>query len=439
MTKPKHNTKPLTFSELIEYFRSVISDFPDARTGSNKQYSIEDAALGAFSVFFTQNSSFLAFQKYMQETKGKNNAQSLFGIFKIPSDNQIRNLLDVVSPSYVFPVFSYIFKGLEKTGHIDTFRSYNNDLLFALDATQFFSSNKIHCKNCTQKNHKGDITYSHSVITPVIVAPGNNKVIALEPEFITPQDGHRKQDCENAAAKRWLQQYAQQYKDLGIAILGDDLYCKQPLCELILKKGFNFILVCKPDSHKTLYEWVAGHEIQKVIIKRWTGKRHEIDIYRFVNQVPLRDSDDALKVNWCELTTTLEDGTILFRNAFATNHEITKTNVAKIVKDGRARWKIENENNNTLKTKGYNFEHNYGHGKNYLSSLLATLNILALLFHTLLDIMDKKYRLIRIKLPTRKTFFDDIRALTRYIYFDNWDDILDFMMRGLEIKAIDSS
>ncbi len=95
----------------------------------------------------------------MQETKGKNNAQSLFGIFKIPSDNQIRNLLDVVSPSYVFPVFSYIFKGLEKTGHIDKFRSYNNDLLIALDATQFFSSNKIYCKNCTQKNQKGDILY----------------------------------------------------------------------------------------------------------------------------------------------------------------------------------------------------------------------------------------------------------------------------------------
>jgi len=417
----------------------VIKGFPDTRTGSNKQYSVEDAALGAFSLFFTQNPSFLAFQRYMQETKGKNNAQSLFGMFKIPSDNQIRNLLDLVSPSYLFPVFSYIFKGLEAAGHIDMFRSYNNDLLIALDATQFFSSNKIHCKNCTQKKYKGDILYSHSVITPVIVAPGNNKVIALEPEFITPQDGHKKQDCENTAAKRWLQQHAHQYNDLGITILGDDLYCKQPLCELILKEGFNFILVCKPDSHKTLYEWIAGQEIQKVVVKRWTGKRREIDIYRFVNQVPLRDSDDALNVNWCELTTTLEEGTILFRNAFATNHEITKTNVAKIVKDGRTRWKVENENNNTLKTKGYNLEHNYGHGNKYLSNILATFNILAFLFHTLLDIMDKKYHLIRAKLPTRKTFFNDIRALTRYMYFNSWDDILDFMMKGLKIKAFDTS
>jgi hypothetical protein len=46
------------------------------------------------------------------------------------------------------------------------------------------------------------------------------------------------------------------------------------------------------------------------------------------------------------------------------------------------------ENNNTLKTKGYNLEHNYGHGKRHLSSLLATLNLLAFLFHTALDLVD---------------------------------------------------
>jgi hypothetical protein len=44
-------------------------------------------------VFFTQSPSFLAFQKYMQKNKGVNNAQSLFGIQKIPSDNHIRDAL----------------------------------------------------------------------------------------------------------------------------------------------------------------------------------------------------------------------------------------------------------------------------------------------------------------------------------------------------------
>lgn len=94
---------------------------------------------------------------------------------------------------------------------------------------------------------------------------------------------------------------------------------------------------------------------------------------------------------------------------------------------------VENENNNTLKTKGYNLEHNVGHGKQHLSSLLATLNILSLLFHTLLELLDLKYKLLRSHLPTPKTFFDDLRALTRYMYFDSWDHLLTFMLEGLEL------
>jgi hypothetical protein len=48
---------------------------------------------------------------------------------------------------------------------------------------------------------------------------------------------------------------------------------------------------------------------------------------------------------------------------------------SRSTRDGRARWKVENENNNTLKTKGYSLTHNFGHGKHYLSALLATFEI----------------------------------------------------------------
>lgn len=105
-------------------------------------------------------------------------------------------------------------------------------------------------------------------------------------------------------------------------------------------------------------------------------------------------------------------------------------NVAAVVAAGRARWKIENENNNTLKTKGYRFEHNYGHGEQYLSSLLATLIMLAYLLHTLLDLMDDKFCLLRQILPSRKRLFDDMKALTTYLCFDSWEHLLDFMLEG---------
>jgi hypothetical protein len=435
--------KKFTFDSVIDFFRKTVQDLPDSRTGDNTSYTIEDAALAAFSIFFTQSPSFLAFQKSMQQNKGKNNAQSLFGVLNIPSDNQIKNLLDPISPTYLFPIFSYIFHGLNDMGYLDSYRSYNENLLLALDGVQYFSSKSIHCENCNKKEHQnGSITYSHSVVTPVIVAPGNNNVIALQPEFITPQDGHKKQDCENAAAKRWIRQHSQEYSQFGFTILGDDLYCKQPLCKLMLEHGFDFILICKPDSHKTLYQWIEGldsSDINTFRVKRWTGKRHEIDTYRFINNVPLKDAADALHVNWCELTTTLSDGQIIYKNAFATNFNIHKGNVEEIVANGRARWKIENENNNVLKNRGYHLGHNFGHGNKHLSSLLVTFNLLAFLFHTLLEQVDKKYKLVRDNLPARQTFFDDIRALTRYLYFDNWEALLDFMIRGLELEPPDTS
>ena len=89
----------------------------------------------------------------------------------------------------------------------------------------------------------------------------------------------------------------------------------------------------------------------------------------------LRDGDDALLVNWCELTTTDESGNVLYHNTFVTNLALDDRKVLEVVAAGRCRWKIENENNNTLKTKGYHFEHNYGHGQQYLSSVLASLII----------------------------------------------------------------
>jgi len=435
--------RPPTFNHLVAFFRSTVERFPDERTGNNVIYSIGDAAMGAFSVFFTQSPSFLDSQRNLEVTQGCSNARSLFGMTRTPSDNHIRNLLDPIPAGTVFPVFSHAVDALHELGLLEPYRSTNGDLLVALDGTQYFSSSKIHCDQCSVKRHRnGTVTYSHTAVTPVIVAPGNPRVIPLEPEFVTPQDGHEKQDCENAATKRWMSVRGARYAALGVTVLGDDLYCKQPLCEAFIREGLNFILVCKPDSHKTLYEWVAGlaatGDVRMIEVERRKGKHRYTDTYRFANRLPLRDGEGALDVDWCELTTTRDDGKILYKNAFATNHSITATNVADVVRDGRARWKVENENNNTLKTKGYHLTHNFGHGEKHLSSLLATFNLLAFLFHTLLDLMDSRYRCIRGFLP-RKRFFNDLRALTCYLCFDSWDTLMAFMVEKLELDVPNTS
>jgi len=425
----------LTFSDVVKQLRTTFETFHDRRQGSNTRYTMTDAGLSAFSVFFMQSPSFLDFQRTMQETQGKNNAQTLFGAFQIPTDNHIRSLLDAVEPATVYPLFDFVFDGFQRAGVIDAFRTTDNRLLLALDGTQYFSSQKLQSSCCSCKTHSsGKVSYSHTVVTPVLVKPGCDKVIPLAPEFIRPQDGHEKQDCEINASLRWLENRGSQYAALGTTVLGDDLYCHEPFCRALLSTGLEFILVCKPLSHKTLYEWVddlgRNGQVKSVERTRWTGKRHEKDSYRYVSAVPLRNTDDALTVNWCEITTRTADGKVLYRNAFTTSLAVDDANVAEVVASGRARWKIENENNNTLKTKGYRFEHNFGHGEQYLSSLLATLILLAYLLHTLLDLMDDRFCLLRQKLPSRKRLFDDMKALTTYLCFDSWERLLDFMLEG---------
>ena len=189
--------KGSAFRTLIGYLEKAIESFPDRRTGHNCLYTIRDTALSAFSVFHTQFPSFLSHQQMMQEERGTNNAKTLYGISKIPTDTCIRMLLDPVAPEYCFSVFTDVQTLLEKTGKLkQEYRTAQDTYLLALDGTWFHSSETIHCDECSVKEHRdGRRTYYHSAITPVFVRAGTNRVIAVEPEFIRPQDGERKQDC----------------------------------------------------------------------------------------------------------------------------------------------------------------------------------------------------------------------------------------------------
>ncbi len=427
--------------QLMKELRQIFEGVPDLRRGKNSQYEMADAGLGAFSVFFTQSASFLEHQEEMKRKKGRSNAESLFGMVNIPSDNHIRSLLDPVLPKLIAPMYRIIYQGLERTGILEPFRSYANSLLIAMDGTEYFSSKKIHCPNCSHRELVNEKTnYFHSVLTPVIVQAGNENVISLEPEFITPQDGHEKQDCEIEAGKRWISTYGEYYAERNVTILGDDLFSRQPFCQALKDQKMHFILVCKPDSHPHLYESVAFLAVQGVLgtyhKRHWSGKYGEIHTYRYANHLPLCGDKDALQVNWAEVTITHEEtGEVIYKNAFVTDFHILETSLEAIVRDGRARWKIENENNNILKTKGYHLEHNFGHGNQYLSSLLLSLNLLAFLFHTVLDLVDEKYRLLRQTLRKRQKFFQDMETLLRYFLFDSWDDLLSFMCQGLELDT----
>lgn len=383
----KKKTPHIEPSQLIEILRQELNELPDKRTGKNIKYQIAEAVMAAFSVFFTQLPSFLEHQRFMKQHKGKDNASSLFVLEEIPSDNQIRTLLDPVPAKTVFPTFKKLFQWLDENQLINQFKYLENQILVAFDGTQYYCSKKIYCPHCNHRNHRnGETSYYHQVTTPVIVSPNKKQVINLEPEFIRKQDGKTKQDCENIAVKRWLLRNPNKGEKNHITLLGDDLYSRQPICELALKQEYNFIFVALSSSHKSLYEWLdfleKNGEIKKGEIKKYEKGKPVIYRYKYVNNVPIREAKPSLMVNWYEVKVIdLVKNKVIYHNSFITNHKLKEENILEMIKGGRTRWKVENEGNNILKNQGYNFEHNFGHGQENLSEMLLTLNLIGFLFH----------------------------------------------------------
>lgn len=429
-------SNPLSFKALTDAVASVFDAQFDGRQATKTKYALSDAGLAAFSVFFTQSPSFLAYQRDMQRRKGTSNACTLFGMERIPSDTHIRNLLDPLPPETFFVLFRHALRELQRAKVLDRFKTKSGQWLLALDGTEHFSSENIGCSKCSKRRlANGKVRYSHSLVMPLLVSPEQSEVVSLEPAFILAQDGEEKQDCEIKAAGRWLKEQAVHYQLKDAIVLGDDLYCHQPYCQAVLAQTMNFILVCKPDSHKTLYEYLALHPPEELWLRRWNGCYGEVWHYRFANGLPLRDGEGALGVNWCELSIYHEaTGDLIFHNSFATNLSLSADTVEDVVAWGRCRWKVENEGNNVLKTKGYHFEHNYGHGEDHLSSVLLTLLLFAFLCHTIFALTLPAYQQVRHALGRRDTFFHDIRALTRYHLFRDWQHLLDFMVEGLDLS-----
>ena len=410
--------------ERIAELSVVCAGLPDRRRGplTDRAYKMADIGLSAFSLFFMGSPSFLAHQRNLAQGQGRSNCQTLFGIAAIPSDNYIRLMLDGAPTAAFDPLF---MKAIETPEVLAPFKRLGGRVLIALDGTEHHCSRKVRCARCsTRKRADGGTEYFHTFLGASIVAPGHAHVLPLAPEFIVPQDGAEKQDCERRAVKRWLAQHASTLAHLLPVFLGDDLFACQPVAAAIQAAGGNFILTCKPSSHRTITEYLYGaklEEYRETVCKR--GKR-TTTVYRWLSGVPLRATEDALKVNWFSFEIFDAKGKRTYHNSFVTDLPVTAGTVAELAACGRARWKIENETFNVLKCGGYNLEHNFGHGKDTLASVLVVLNLLAFAYHTLASISVLAWKAAVAAKGATYRFFEHLRTITTYVVFQNWAHLL---------------
>src|SRR5271163_2674520 len=265
---------------LLSGLKVVCTTFPDPRKGRGGNIAPADFGLSAFAMFFMQSASFLAYQRTMEKGHGRSNCQTLFGIGRIPSDNYIRDFLDQADPALLQPCFERMEALLSEPPMRQAFGRLGGRTLIALDGTEFFCSQKLGCPHClTRKRANGKTESYHSMLSATVVTPRHSKVVPLAPEFIAPQDGAEKQDCERNAVRRWFAKHGARLAPLRPVFLGDDLFACHPVAKMVTDAGDDFIFTCKPTSHKTLYDFIDGAEFcrheEKVRRRNTAGRCRE--------------------------------------------------------------------------------------------------------------------------------------------------------------------
>ena len=395
-------------------------------------HELHDCCLSSFAMMFFQDPSINQFQMRLQEAWHKNNLQTLFNVNTIPKETQMREVVDSIQSKELEPIFADFFKPLQRGKQLEQFKMFNDSYFIAIDATQYFASQKINCPKCLYKKHSnGKTTFYHQVLAAAMVCPGIKQVIPLAPEPIQNTDGTTKQDCEINAGKRLLKKIRTDHPKLKITIGGDSLYSKQPFLDELKANNMSFILVAKPGDHKSLYQWFtetkAINAIHTLKIKDWKGRVH---VYEWLNDIPLNDTKNADNVNFFQYSI-FKGEKRTFRCSWVTDIKITAKNIKELVKFGRARWKIENETFNTLKNQGYHASHNYGHGHKNLAYNFFLMNLLAFYMHQIFQLSCGHYQYCRSKFTAYKDFWNNLRSIIRYHLFYSWERLLDYVAEPL--------
>ncbi|MEW6734860.1 MAG: transposase [Acidobacteriota bacterium] len=412
----------LTFDELMSFLDEQFQTFPDKRIGNAVNYQLPDVLKAAFAMFSLKSPSLLDFKT--QTPAEEKNLHSIYGIRgAIPSDNQMRDILDPLDPQLLRPLFQTCLTRLSQAGVIREYEHHNKHVVISADGVELFSSTKVHCQSCTTRKHRnGETSYHHSGLAALLVHPQQKEVIPLDFEPILNEDGAQKNDCERNAAKRLCAALRQRYPDLEIILVEDALYANAPHIRQITDYGWSYILNVKPDSHKSLENQFAGRraraDIKELHLTDQQGLQH---YFAWTNNFKLNDSAIDVNVNYLLYEQTDKDGSLTLWT-WITNLILSQRSVIKVMRAARARCKIENETFNTLKNQGYHFEHNYGHGSQHLATILALLMFLAFTIDQIQQRCCRFFRTLLQTLHTKVKLWASIRNLFSTLVLKSMED-----------------
>lgn len=411
--------KRLCADKIYKFIHSHFSSIPDPRNFSKpSKVTLSDCFMSCLAVFSLKWPSLLSYQMNKKNSEVRKNLQTLFHVKTPPSDSYMRERLDEIEITALRKPFKRIFSELQRGKTFESYTFLEGHYLCSIDGTGHFSSEKIHCQNCCIKKSSGKILYYHQMLGAAIVHPDHKEVVPLCPEPIRKEDGDNKNDCERNASKRLLANLRREHPHLKLIIIEDGLASNAPHIRSLESLSMKYILGAKEGDHAFLFNYVNEHDY--VYHEGYDEKGNFYQI-RFLNEIPLNASNKDLKVNFIEIHITNKKGKVM-RFSWVTNILISEKNMHQIIKGGRARWKIENETFNTLKNQGYKFEHNFGHGKKNLCSIMGILMILAFLIDQTQLLVCKFYQQAKKVESTFYGLWEAMRAHFKMILYASWRD-----------------
>ena len=413
--KLKKNLNGANFIRQI--FQEISRQENKTQLPARAKISLTDCAMSCFAMFSLKWPSLLQYDKNRRDFHIANNLRTLFHVKNAPCDTYMRECLDEMPLKMIRPCFKKIFATLQRDRALDGFRFIDGYHLISVDGTGYYSSSKVYCTNCCIKNHRnGTTTYYHNMLGAAMVHPDIKQVIPFCPEPIVGRTNASKNDCEQEATKRLLNHMRREHPHLKILIVQDALYDSGPNVKQLELLSMKYIIVRKGDPLK----WGNKELIETSEVTDQDGIVHH---FRFRNGDVLNSSHRDIKTNIFEERFITKKGKESI-GCWITNIPITKDNVHQLVRGGRTRWKIENETFNTLKNQGYNFKHNYGHGKKNLSTIMNYLMLLAFLVDQAQLLSCGLFKRAREERRTLHLLWESMRTYFGDFQWDSWPQYL---------------
>jgi hypothetical protein len=425
--------KHLSADALIRAVRSSFEHVGETRKGK-AQIPMEDALMAAFAMFSLKDSSMLQFDKRRLEQP--TNLKTVYKLTAIPCDTQMRTILDPVPPEELRPSHNKVLNALQRGKALEKMRYLKEGYIMPMDGTTYFSSGKRFSKYCLeQKGSDGKTIYSLQALGAAIVHPDLKEVIPLIPEIISKQDGTIKNDCELNAGRRFLTQFHAEHPHLEIVVAHDAISPNGPYIRFVQELGYHFIFNVKDSDHAHLFAQfdqarLGGDGGQLILDDPRVRDRYHY--FHWVNGLAINASHKDVLVNLLEYWQVTGDEMLRF--TWVTDIPITEANAYRIMRSGRARWKIENETFNTLKNQGYNFEHNYGLGEQYLSMVFVKIMMLAFLVDQAQQLCCALFQAVLKKAGSKKALWERMRSLFHCFKLESMEMLYRAILHGFELQ-----